>query len=341
MPTNVTAEYKKHEAEYRKAREPQERLKCLKEMLRTIPKHKGTEHLQADIKTRIKQLTEEVSGPKKGGAKTGPSQTVKPDGAAQVALLGPPNAGKSSFLAKATGAQTDIGPYPFTTQFPIPGMFPFEDIYFQLVDLPPISADFMEPWMINSLQTADAALLVIDLAEAGCTEHVEVLLKRLEEKKVTLTPNWPSLGFPPENDEKEEELDPFRLYLPTALIANKGDLQQNDEEIETLKELLEITFPSLTISAKTGQGLEEVSRFLFQSLGVVRVYTKAPGKKPEMDTPYTLPMGSTVMDLAQRIHKDFAKNLKFAKIWGSGRFDGQQVGGEHQVVDRDVLEIHI
>ena len=149
MPTNVTPEYKKAEEAYRQAREPRERLECLRQLLRTIPKHKGTEHLQADIKTRIKQLTEELAGPRKGAHRSGPSHVVRPEGAGQLCLVGPPNAGKSSLHAALTGSRTDIGPYPFTTHLPVPGMLPFEDIHYQLIDLPPVSADFMEPWMVN------------------------------------------------------------------------------------------------------------------------------------------------------------------------------------------------
>ena len=160
MPTNVSPEYKAAEADYRRAREPQDRLKYLREMLRTIPKHKGTEHLQADIKTRIKQLTEELTGPRKGGARSGPSHSVRPEGAAQVALVGPPNAGKSTLHARLTGSHAEAAPYPYTTKMPLPGMLPYQDVHIQLVDLPPISADFMEPWYMNALRSADAAMLI-------------------------------------------------------------------------------------------------------------------------------------------------------------------------------------
>ena len=121
MPANLSPAYKKAEQEYRAARDDQERLTYLKGMLRTIPKHKGTEHLQADIKSRIKLLTEELAGPKKGGKRSGPLHSVRKDGAAQIALLGPPNSGKSSLHAKLTGSRAEIGPYPHTTHEPMPG----------------------------------------------------------------------------------------------------------------------------------------------------------------------------------------------------------------------------
>jgi ribosome-interacting GTPase 1 len=222
MPTNVTAEYKKAEDAFRKAREPRERLDCLREMMRTIPKHKGTEHLQADIKSRIKQLTEELSSPKKGGRRSGPSHVVRAEGAAQISLVGPPNAGKSSLHARLTGSRTEIAPYPFTTHLPVPGMLPHGDIHFQLVDLPPISSDFMEPWLVAALQPADGAMLVIDVNDPECVDQIPALMKRLEEKKIFLHEHWRGLTGKTENLPGAD--DPFRLDLPTLLIANKSDL---------------------------------------------------------------------------------------------------------------------
>src|SRR5690606_21650524 len=154
MPANLTPDYRKAEEAFRSARDPAERLGHLREMLRTIPKHKGTDHLQGDIKRRIKELTEELQGPKKGAQRKGPVHTLRPEGAAQVALIGPPNAGKSALHVRLTGSRSDVGPYPYTTQEPIPGMLPFEDVHFQLVDLPPVSADYLESWIVNALQPA-------------------------------------------------------------------------------------------------------------------------------------------------------------------------------------------
>lgn len=340
MPTNVSPEYKKAEEAYRKAREPKERLDGLKEMLRTIPKHKGTEHLQSDIKTRIKQLTEELAGPKKGGKRSGPSHVVRNEGAAQLCMIGPPNAGKSSLHARLTGSHSDVGPYPYTTHLPIPGMLPYEDVHFQLVDLPPVSAEFMEPWLVNTLQHADGVLLVIDVADPECLEQVPIVLERLAEKKIFLRSSWPGLEAPSALSADDED-DPFRLDLPTVLIANKSDLDPDPDEVKILEELLGLRFPALTVSAETGAGLEELGPFLFKALQIVRVYTKSPGKPADNDKPFTARHGDTVLDVAKLVHKDFARDLKFARMWGSEVYDGQQVGHDHLVADGDLVELHV
>ena len=339
MPTNVSPEYKKAEEAYRQAREPGERLDCLKEMLRTIPKHKGTEHLQSDIKTRIKQLTEELAGPKKGGKRSGPSHVVRNEGAAQLCMIGPPNAGKSSLHARLTGSHSDVGPYPYTTHLPIPGMLAFEDIHFQLVDLPPVSAEFMEPWLVNTLQRADGVLLVIDVADPECLEQVPVVLERLAEKKIFLRSAWPGLEAAAAGDNADD--DPFRLDLPTVLIANKSDLDPDPDEVRILEELLGLRYPALTVSAKTGAGLDELGPFLFRALQIVRVYTKSPGKPADNDKPFTARHGDTVHDVARLVHRDIARDLKFARMWGSEVFDGQQVGHDHLVADGDLIELHV
>jgi ribosome-interacting GTPase 1 len=340
MPTNVSPEYKKAEEAYRNAREPKERLACLREMLRTIPKHKGTDHLQADIKTRIKQLSEELAGPKKGARRSGPTHVVRPEGAAQLCLIGPPNAGKSTLHALLTGSHSDVGPYPYTTHQPVPGMLPHDDVHFQLVDLPPVSADFLEPWLTNALQPADGVLLVIDVNDPDCLVQIPTIIQRLAEKKVFLVPDWPGLGGTKAEDRPGED-DPFRMDLPTLLIANKSDLDPDPGEVEVLEELLGLHFPAITLSARTGDGVEQLGPFLFEALEVVRVYTKTPGKQAAKDKPFTVRRGQTILDVAHLVHKDIAEELKFARIWGAEVFDGQQVGPDHEVADGDLVELHI
>jgi len=348
MPANLTADYRKAEAAYRQAREPRDRLACLKEMLRTIPKHKGTDHLQADIKSRIKELTEELVGPAKGGRRSGPVHSIRPDGAAQIALLGPPNAGKSALHARLTGSKTEVGPWPLTTRAPIPGMLPCEDIHLQLIDLPPISADTMEAWLINALQPADAALLIIDVADPDCVGQVTTIIRRLAERKVELIEYWPGFNAatPADTAQAPEagddtEPDPFRIELPTMLVANKCDLEPGPDEVAVLEELTGVRFPTITCSATTGRGCGLIAPRLFAGLRIARVYTKTPGKPFSREKPFTVREGQTIHDVARLVHKDFATDLHFARVWGAHVFDGQQVGPEHAVADGDIVELHL
>lgn len=343
MPANLSPEYKKAEQAYRAARDDRERLTCLREMLRTIPKHKGTEHLQADLKSRIKQLGDELAGPRRGGARTGPVHVIRPEGAAQIALLGAPNAGKSSLHAALTGSKADVGPYPHTTHEPLPGMMPYADVHFQLIDLPPISADFFAPWLVNALQPADAAWLVVDIADPECTDHVAAIVAALEQRRITLTERWPSAAPEPQSEEDADAraLDPFRIYLPTLLVANKCDLNDDPDDIAVLRDLADVNFPALATSATAQLGLDALGEFLFDQLGIVRVYTKAPGKPAETERPFTLTRGATVLDVARLVHKDIAGSLRYARAWGRSVFDGQQVGPEHLVEDGDIVELHM
>lgn len=337
MPANLSPEYKAAEAAYRQANAPKERLERLREMLRTIPKHKGTEHLQADIKTRIRQLTEELAAGRKGGARSGPSHVVRPEGAAQLALLGPPNTGKSTLHDRLTGSRAAAGPYPFTTQLPQPGMLPYEDVHLQLVDLPPITAEYMAPWIVNALQPADAALLVVDVAAPDCLDRLSDLLAALASRKITLVPDWERPRTDAEGGSGFE--DPFAIRLPAALVAARADQSPNvEEEVEVLQELVDVRYPSMAVSARTGSGLEALAGWLFRTLEVVRVYTKAPGRPPDFSQPFTVRRGDTVYDVARMVHQEIADRFKFGRLWRNAAANGRQVGRDYRVADRDVLE---
>jgi uncharacterized protein len=339
MPANLSPEYKAAEAELRKARDLQDRLHWLREMLRTIPKHKGTDHLQAEIKTRIKQLTEELAGPRKGGAHGGPVTVIRPEGAAQVALIGPPNSGKSALHAALTHSHAQTAPYPFTTQYPQPGMLPFEDALFQLLDLPPIDPEHPIPWIGGALQQTDACLLAVDLSDPDCVDRVLALHAELGRRRVYLTRHWP--GSTPEALREIPE-DPFALLLPTLMLATKADLVPHlDDELKVFRELTGLDYPVLPVSAETGLGLSAIGGWLFRELAIVRVYTKSPGRPPDQDRPFTLRHGATVDDVARMVHKDFATALKYARRWPRGGGSVSQVGRDHPVEDGDLLELHL
>jgi ribosome-interacting GTPase 1 len=339
MPANLSPEYKAAAEALRRARDPAERLEHLREMLRVIPKHKGTDHLQADLKHRIKELDEELAGPKRGGARSSPSLVVRPEGAAQVAILGPPNSGKSALHARLTGSSARVAPYPFTTQYPEPGMMPVEDILLQLVDLPPLSPQHPVTWIGSTLQSADACLLVVDISDPEAVQQVEDLQTMLEGRRVGLTRAWP-VDPDPAGQETEEAEDPFALTLPVLLVANKSDLDPDSRaDVAALEELLGIDYPAMVVSAETGAGLDRLGPWLFDRLGIVRVYTKAPGKPADHHKPFTLRRGQTVADVARLVHRELLESIKYARLWNASH-DGQHVGRDHPLEDRDVIELH-
>lgn len=341
MPANLTPEYKVAEAAFRSARDSKERLECLREMLRTIPKHKGTDHLQADIKSRIKELKDELAGPKKGVARRGPTTVIRPEGAAQIALIGSPNVGKSALHARLTGSNAQAGSYPFTTHLPQPGMLPYQDVYFQIIDLPPLSRDYPVPWFANALQPANAALLVVDISDPECVEQTLSVQALLAEKRVTLIERWELATV--ENPEKNEESlrDFSALRLPALMVVNKADqVQHLAGELEVFQELTGLHYPALPTSAMTGEGLSQLGPWLFDQLGIIRVYTKAPGRPPDTARPFTVRRGQTVHDVAALVHRDIADTLKYARLWSGRQVHGLQVGADHVVSDRDILELH-
>ncbi|MGF1664970.1 MAG: GTPase [Acidimicrobiia bacterium] len=331
MPANLTPDYRAAEQRYREAREPRQRLDALRDMLRLVPKHKGTDHLQADIKSRIKELTDQLAGPRKGGARTGPATVIHPEGAAQIALLGPPNSGKSALHRRLTGSKAVSEPYPFATQRAEPGMLAVHDVALQLVDLPSLSRDHPVPWIGEALHQADAALLVVDLSDPDSLESVASLHSILAERSVRLTARW---------DRRDGE--PLESALPTLLVAAKSDLLSDPPaEIAVFEELEGFGYEAVAVSAATGEGCDHIGPLLFERLGVIRVYTKEPGQPPDMTRPFTVMPGATVVDVAGLVHRDFVESFRSARLWGRSGYDGSRVGRDHRVADGDVVELHI
>ena len=325
MPANLTPEFLKARKRFRQAREPDEKLAALEEMLATIPKHKGTDKMQADIKRRIAKLREGQSHAKRG--KASGHDHVPREGAGQVALIGPPNTGKSSLLTVLTNARPEVAEYPFSTLVPVPGMMAFEDVSIQLLDLPPITPEYTESWVFNAIRGCDVGLVVLDASDGDLVlDELEELRGLLDEKHLRLV-----VAVGEETEERIRE-------IPTGIVLNKTDLA-SPGAVGRLAERL--TFPAYGTSAKTGAGTDAVRRRVFEALHIVRVYTKMPGKKPDMTEPYTLAEGSTALDAVGTVHRDFVERLKYVRIWGSGRFDGQQVPADHVLEDGDIVEIHL
>jgi ribosome-interacting GTPase 1 len=324
MAANLTPEYLEAERRFKSAKTTDEKVEALEQMLATIPRHKGTEKLQADLKRRLSKLR---AGQRRPVSRAGLMHRVEKEGAGQVVLVGPPNSGKSQLLRCLTHAAPEVADYPFTTRVPLPGMMPFEDVQIQLVDLPPVHPDFPEAWLYQIIRNADAALLVVDLGDPDLLEDLETTLAELRKAKVETG------ASPPPNAGGW-------VSLRTILVGNKLDASGAVEDLQILTELYGDSFPIVRVSANTGEGLEGFRRAVFELLQLVRVYTKAPGKKPELTAPYVLKRGSQLMDLAAMVHHDFLTQLKFARVWGHGRFEGQMVNRDYRLVDKDVIELH-
>jgi ribosome-interacting GTPase 1 len=331
MPANLSPEFLEARAKYKSASTLEERVAGLREMIATIPKHKGTEKMQADLKSRLAKLQSQLQSQQKGGGKRYDPSHVEREGAGQVVVVGAPNSGKSALVDALTNAEPEVADYPFTTRIPQPAMMPFENVQIQLVDSPAVSETFTESWLPNLVRQADVVLLVSDAGSDGCLENVEAAVRILDERKVELV----QVEGPRVRGTKIAR-------MPTVIVANKAEAEGAEERIEILEEFFADRLGSpLRVSAATGRGLEELKKRLFDSLFVIRVCSKAPGKDPDTSRPFVLPQGATVADFAQEVHADFAKKLKFARLWGQSKFDGQRVQRDHVLYDGDIVELHM
>jgi len=326
MPANLTPVYKEAEAKFRSAVTPEEKIACLEEMLRVIPKHKGTDKLQADLRSRLSRLKRE---PKKKGATKSFSHKVPSEGAGQVVLLGPPNAGKSSLVATLTRAKPEVAPYPLTTRDTSPGMMPYEDIAIQLVDMPPLCEEHVEPWVYDVVRGGDMAWLVVSIERP--IVGYELVMDRLDGK---------GIGLYAPKAETPTDARPGWVFKESLLVVTGMDREGAAGDLEALHELLETDLPIVPVSTADGAGLDALARQTFDALDIMRIYTKQPGKEPDRERPFTLPRGSSVGELARVIHKDVADSLKFARVWGASLFDGQSVKAAHVLEEGDIVEIH-
>jgi ribosome-interacting GTPase 1 len=326
MPANLPPQYYEAEKRYRSAKDPLEKIEAIELMLAIMPKHKGTDKLHADLRRKIARFSQEAERKYATARRAG--FYITKEGAGQVMLTGPPNTGKSQILASVTEAVPEIAAYPFTTQVPMPGMMKFEDIQIQLVDMPAIGRKEMRILLANALRNADLIAIVTDLSLEPASQ-VEATLKELKEARIE-----------PSRDGVTEST-PGSYPKKMLIVGNKNDLEGSNRHWEILRSQYAGLFPVVSISAKEGRGLEEFKRTVYQALNIVRVYTKTPSSKADLSDPMILKRGSTIEKAAEDIHKDFRAKLKYAVVWGSGKYDGQRVSKGHVLQEGDVVEFHI
>jgi hypothetical protein len=326
MPTNLPPEATEAERRYRAAETVEEKITCLEEYLSLIPKHKGTDHLRADLRRKLSKLKSTAQSQRRT-TKQLSVYHIDREGVGQVALVGPPNTGKSALVDALTNATPEVADYPFTTWTPTPGMMEVKNIQIQLIDTPPLSEDFQDPEFLNLLRRADLILVVVDL-QGFPIEDLELSVRILEKNRIL-----------PPHRESEYDGDRRPTIVPMMVLANKCDNEQCVEDYEVLCELLGGDWTILPVSATTGRNLRLMKEAVLEALGIIRVFSKPPGKEPDLTAPFALEKGGTVEEFAAKIHQDFSKNLKSARVWGSATHDGQMVGRDHVLHDGDVVEL--
>jgi ribosome-interacting GTPase 1 len=328
MPTNLPPEYYDADKRYRAASSPTEKIAGLEELLSTIPKHKGTDKLRADLRRRLSKL-KSAAQTKKSASKRDSAYQFDKEGAGQVVVIGPANVGKSALVVALTNASPEVADFPFTTWNPTPGMMEVEDIQIQLIDTPPLSRDYVEPELLDLIRRSDLMLLVVDL-QTDPIEQLEDTVALLGEHRIVPCYLRERCG-----DQRGLTIKPI------LVLANKYDDHGADENFEIFRELLEDDWPMLAASATTGRNLERLKQVVVKRLEIIRVYSKTPGQEPDLSRPFVLKEGDTIEEFAGNVHQDFVKNLKVARVWGEGVFDGQMVGRDHVLADGDVVELHI
>jgi hypothetical protein len=327
MPTNLPPDYFHVEKRFREAQTRAEKVALLEEMISIVPKHKGTDHLRADLRRQLSRLREDSQSKKIHGTHQTIYQ-VDREGAGQAVILGPANAGKSALLAALSRAQPDVSETPFTTRRPLPGMMPIENIQVQLVDTPALDRTHAEPGLFDLVRRTDLILLMVDL-QADPVEQLQDSLALLEEHRIM------------PRHLKEVTAEERIVYIPILVLVNKCDHEVMDELYDIFSELVDPSWVMIPISAKTGRNFPHLKERIYQQLDIIRVYAKPPGKEVDLEKPFVLKRGGTIAELASKVHRDFSEHLKSARVWGSAAFDGQQVQKDHVLQDGDIVELRI
>lgn len=301
MPINANHEYFEAEKKYLGADGLEEKISYLEEMIRKAPKHKGSENLLAELRLRLKKFKAQLEKNKKAGkGKKG----IRKEGF-QVVLVGMTNSGKSLLLRRLTHATPNVESTVFTTKEPELGTMEYEGVKAQIVDLPSVGSKEFDYGIVNN---ADCLLVVVNAL--NWTEELnsaEDILKKSTGKRIVVI----------------NQID--------KLDENGGRKLEQRVRAKRIKEYV-------LVSAQTGKGIDSLKNKIISGMGVVRVFTKEPGK-PKNEDPIVLKEGATVKDVAESIRKGFAESVKECRLTGpSGKFANQRVGMNHKVKDMDVIE---
>jgi hypothetical protein len=318
MPANLPPDYFVEEKKLREAKTIDEKISIIERMIAIAPHHKGTDKLIGSLRAKIAKLKEEKERRPQAQRRTDTLYNIKKEGAGQVLFLGFPNSGKSSIISALSGEPLEVADYPFTTRYLQQRMMRYEDILIQLIDTPAIGDESLPMWFNHMVAKADAIVIVVSLSDALDVGYELVM----EELRPVLT--------------KEG-----RRNDSIILCVNKFDLMQYRGDYERFERQLGGKVAILPISAKAEININPLKEMIFKAISVIRVYSKIPGKKPDMEVPFVLKYGSTVIECAEKIHKDFVEKLRYAKLWREGFYDGIMVSKDFILEDRDIIELRI
>ena len=359
----------------------EDKIRKIEEEITKTPYNKATSHHIGKLKAKISKLREE-SIKRGSSSTKGRGFTLKKSGDSTVVLVGFPSVGKSTILNQITNAQSKIGAYEFTTLDVIPGVMDYRGAQIQIFDIPGIITGASKGKgrgreILSVARNADLIVMVLDVFNP---HHQDLILEELlnigirpSQKAPDVTVKRRKLGgvkvastVPLTHmdegtirsilneygvhsadvliredvtvDRFIDSLDNSIVYIPLLLVVNKIDLA----DASYLEELQEKMGDALYIAADKGMMIDELKEEIFDHLKLIRIYLKPQGKKADMQEPLIVRKGSTVEDVAGKLHRDFLKNFRHAKIWGkSVKFPGQKVGLEHVMEDKDVLRLII
>ncbi len=301
MSTNQGPEYFYAEKEYLKAKTIEDKIYWLEEMIKNSKKHKGTENMLAELRTRLKKLKEKQEKAKKSGKTT--KKSIKKE-YFQCVLVGLPNSGKSSLLEKLTNVKPKISPYPFSTVSPEVGTMEYEGVKAQIIDIPPIGADNFDQGLVNS---ADCLLIVIEALQD--MEKISPFLKKSKS--------------------------------PQIIILNKSDLLSSEQKRKLEETIKSKKINGIIISTITAENIQKLKEIIFKQMHVIRVYTKEPGKLASSDPLVLKENSKVKDVAESILKGLFLKIKETRLTGPSSKFPNQKVGLSHVCKDRDIIEFHI